>query len=103
MIHSHIKCSLICVGSSVVPDTLMNVLLNLNTLHSMTAQNARHQHSSALLLIFPPICKLSSGSYSYRHIELSLFCKFRQFSHFMTTNIESQVVLWCILSMEQRC
>jgi hypothetical protein len=62
----------------------------------MASQNAHHQHSSALLWIFPPICKLSSSSFSYRHIELPLFPKFRQFSHSVTTKSQVTVILWCI-------
>jgi hypothetical protein len=39
--------------TSVVPDTLLDMILNLNLkLQSMTAQNAHHQHLSALLWIF---------------------------------------------------
>jgi hypothetical protein len=38
---------------------------------------------------FPSILNLASGSYSYRHTEMSVFRKFHLFSHPMTTKIVS--------------
>lgn len=43
-------------------------------------QNVYHQqHSCAILQISPLIRKLSSGSYSYLHIDLSFFCELTSF------------------------
>jgi hypothetical protein len=38
----------------------------------MAVHNAHHQHTSAILWIFPPIRKLCCGSFCYRYTEISL-------------------------------
>jgi len=70
----------------------------------IAAQSA-HQHLDIIFWTLQPIHKLPSGSYSYRHTELSFFSKFHQFSHHLTTKIRPQtaLILWWILSMEQPC
>jgi hypothetical protein len=47
-IYVHFRCSFIYADSSVVLDTVMDLLLNLNTQQSMTVQNA-YEHPPALL------------------------------------------------------
>jgi len=62
--NTYFKCSFINGDYSVVSDTLINLLLNLNTCQSTLAQNAyHHQQSSALLSNFPPIRKPFPGSF----------------------------------------
>jgi len=63
---------LINTNSSIVPDMMMDALLNLNTVDGV--QNAYHQHLSTLISIFISIHELS---FIYRHSELSLFRKFQ--------------------------
>jgi len=50
--------------------TLIDPLFNFNTLQSMAAQNALHQHSSPPPLNLFSIRKFSSGSYNYRQLHL---------------------------------
>jgi len=63
---AHFICSFISADSSVVPDMLIDLLLNL--LHSIIVQNVHQGHLSALLWIFLPIRKLPFSSYSKHHI-----------------------------------
>jgi hypothetical protein len=66
MTDTHFRFNFINVDSSVVPDTLMCLLLNLNT-WCVSLVLVR----PPLLWILPPVPKLPSVLHSYHHIELS--------------------------------
>jgi len=67
MIDSEFRCNFFNIDSSVVPDTLIHMLLKLiNFLVDGHLECA----SSALLRTFTPICKFVLCSYGYSHTEL---------------------------------
>jgi hypothetical protein len=75
-------CSFISANSSVVPGTLIDLLLKLNIYYS----DGRPERRLSLLVA---IRKLSFGLYSYRRSDIFL-CKFLQFSHSLTAKITAQ-------------
>jgi len=99
MTEARFRCSFIRDDSSVVPDTLMDLFLNL-ILQSIAAQNAHYREHCSSHWMYRPIPNY--GPYGYRRTELSFVRNYHQYSHHLTTKIESQivVVLWCSLSME---
>jgi hypothetical protein len=104
MTDAHLRCSFFNANSSLVPDTLIYLLLNFYNGYSPWSprtQISNNTHppsfeSFHIFINFPPY-------HSSCHIKLSLFRNFHQFSHSLILGSHTIVLLWYILSMLEPC
>jgi hypothetical protein len=85
MTNAYFRWSFFIADYLVVPVTLIDILINFNTLQPMAAQNASQQHSFTIFSIFPFIRNLCSGSYSYHNTEVNQWnsCVKLNFLHYL--------------------